>query len=54
LNEAICLTPFQAFFTKEVAKQIVIITARNSSDFENGLALENEVRIKKIQYLNKA
>ena len=53
LNEAICITPHQAFFSKEAMEQIAFITINNFSDFENGSALENESKIKK-QYLNTA
>jgi D-lactate dehydrogenase len=54
LNEAICVTLYQAFFTKKAVEQIAIISIKNFSDFENGLASENEAKIKKIQYLNTA
>ena len=41
----VLITPHQGFFTKEAMTQIAKITIKNFSDFENGLPLENEVKI---------
>jgi D-lactate dehydrogenase len=43
----VLITLHQAFFTKEAVKQIAITTIKNLTDFENGISLENEVRIEK-------
>jgi D-lactate dehydrogenase len=50
----VLIAPHQAIFTKEAVEQIALITIKNFSDFENGSALENEVKIKKLQYLKTA
>jgi D-lactate dehydrogenase len=39
----VLITSHQGFFTKEALEQIATVTLKNISDFENGLALENEV-----------
>ena len=41
----VLITPHQGFFTKEAMTQIAMTTIKNFSDFENGLPLENEVKI---------
>ena len=39
----VLITSHQGFFTKEALEQIATTTLKNISDFEDGLALENEV-----------
>lgn len=39
----VIITPHQGFFTHEAVEQITKITLKNFTDFEKGLALENEV-----------
>jgi D-lactate dehydrogenase len=39
----VLITPHLAFFTKEAVEQIALTTIKNISDFENGVALENEI-----------
>lgn len=46
----VIITPHQAFFTKEAVEQIAITTVKNLTDFENGIPLENEVKIEKIKH----
>ncbi|MEA5260457.1 2-hydroxyacid dehydrogenase [Arcicella aquatica] len=41
----VLITPHQGFFTKEAVEQIMKITLKNFTDFEQGLVLENEVVI---------
>ncbi len=41
----VLITPHQAFFTKEALTEIAITTLKNITDFENGLALENEIKL---------
>jgi D-lactate dehydrogenase len=41
----VLITPHQGFFTDEALTQIAIITMKNISDFEEGLSLENEVKL---------
>ncbi|MEO5889139.1 MAG: NAD(P)-dependent oxidoreductase, partial [Ferruginibacter sp.] len=41
----VLITPHQAFFTREAVEQIAITTIKNLTDFENGIPLENEVKI---------
>lgn len=41
----VLITPHQGFFTKEALDQIAITTLQNCTDFENGLPLNNEVKI---------
>ena len=41
----VLITPHQGFFTKEALDQIAIITLKNFTDFENGMPLENEVKL---------
>lgn len=41
----VLITPHQGFFTKEALDQIAIITLKNFTDFEEGLPLENEVKL---------
>jgi D-lactate dehydrogenase len=43
----VLITPHQGFFTQEALDQIAITTLKNFTDFENGLPLENEVKLKK-------
>lgn len=43
----VLITPHQGFFTKEALDQIAIITLKNFTDFENGIPLENEVKLQK-------
>ncbi|MEP7319773.1 MAG: 2-hydroxyacid dehydrogenase [Panacibacter sp.] len=50
----VLITPHQAFFTKEALEQIAIITIKNLTDFENGIQLENEVKVEKIKHLTIA
>jgi len=45
----VLITPHQAFFTKEAVEQIAITTIKNFTDFDNGISLENEVKIEKIK-----
>jgi D-lactate dehydrogenase len=40
----VLITPHQAFFTEEAISEITKITIKNFTDFENNLALENEVK----------
>ena len=40
----VLITAHQGFLTKEALEQIATITLKNSSDFENGVDLENEVK----------
>jgi D-lactate dehydrogenase len=40
----VLITAHQGFFTREALEQIALVTLKNISDFEKGLALENEVR----------
>ncbi len=40
----VLITAHQGFFTKEAMEQIATTTLKNLSDFEDGLALENEVK----------
>ena len=42
----VLITPHQGFFTKEALEQIAIITLQNFRDFENGVPLKNEIKIK--------
>ena len=39
----VLITPHLGFFTEEALEQIVKITLKNFTDFENGSPLENEV-----------
>ena len=48
----VLITSHQAFFTKEAVQQIAITRINNLTDFEKGIPLENEVKNKKIKYLN--
>ena len=41
----VLITSHQGFFTKEAMEQITTITLNNISDFENGIANNNEVKI---------
>ena len=41
----VLITPHQAFFTKEALAEIAIATLKNITDFENGLPLENEIKV---------
>jgi D-lactate dehydrogenase len=41
----VLITPHQGFFTKEALDQIAITTLKNFTDFEEGLPLENEVKL---------
>lgn len=41
----VLITPHQGFFTKEALDQIAITTLKNFTDFEEGLLLENEVKL---------
>ncbi|MES2520050.1 MAG: 2-hydroxyacid dehydrogenase [Bacteroidota bacterium] len=41
----VLITPHQGFFTKEALDQIAITTIKNFTDFEQGLPLENEVKL---------
>ena len=41
----VLITPHQGFFTKEALDQIAITTLKNFADFEEGLPLENEVKL---------
>lgn len=41
----VLITPHLGFFTKEAVEQIASITIKNFSDFEIGLASENEVKL---------
>ncbi|MFE3872743.1 2-hydroxyacid dehydrogenase [Flavobacterium sp. ZS1P70] len=41
----VLITPHQGFFTKEALNQIAITTLKNFTDFEEGLLLENEVKL---------
>lgn len=43
----VLITAHQGFFTKEALEQIVTITLKNITDFENGVETGNEVRIEK-------
>lgn len=43
----VLITPHQGFFTKEALDQIATTTLKNFTDFENGLPLDNEVKIEK-------
>jgi D-lactate dehydrogenase len=47
----VLITPHQAFFTKEAVEQIALTTIKNFTDFENGLPLENEVKVEKAIHL---
>jgi D-lactate dehydrogenase len=40
----VLITPHQGFFTEEAFTQIAITTMKNIADFENGIALINEVK----------
>ncbi len=40
----VLITPHQGFFTQEALDQIAQTTMKNFTDFENGVALENEVK----------
>jgi D-lactate dehydrogenase len=40
----VLITPHQGFFTEEALTQIAITTMKNIADFENGVALINEVK----------
>jgi D-lactate dehydrogenase len=40
----VLITPHQGFFTEDALTQIAIITMKNIADFENGIALINEVK----------
>ena len=40
----VLITGHQGFFTKEALEQIAQVTLQNLTDFENGAALENEVK----------
>ena len=42
----VLITSHQGFFTKEALDQIAMITLKNIGDFEKGLPLENEVKLK--------
>ncbi|MFV5695359.1 2-hydroxyacid dehydrogenase [Flavobacterium sp. LB3P122] len=41
----VLITPHQGFFTNEALNQIALTTLKNFTDFENGLPLENEVKL---------
>ncbi|MFV8376159.1 2-hydroxyacid dehydrogenase [Flavobacterium sp. LB1P71] len=41
----VLITPHQGFFTNEALDQIALTTLKNFTDFENGLPLENEVKL---------
>lgn len=41
----VLITPHQGFFTREALTQIATTTLQNLSDFENGLSLQNEIKI---------
>lgn len=43
----VLITPHQGFFTQEALDQIAITTLKNFTDFEKGLPLVNEVKLKK-------
>lgn len=43
----VLITPHQGFFTKEALDQIATTTLKNFTDFENGLHIDNEVKIEK-------
>ena len=40
----VLISPHQGFFTKEALDQIALTTLKNFTDFENGVASENEVK----------
>lgn len=42
----VLITPHQGFFTTEAVEQIAETTIRNFTDFENGLPLKNEIKVK--------
>lgn len=43
----VLITPHQGFFTQEALDEIATVTLKNFTDFEEGLALENEVKFNK-------
>ncbi|AEE53484.1 2-hydroxyacid dehydrogenase [Haliscomenobacter hydrossis] len=43
----VLITPHQGFFTQEALDEIATVTLKNFTDFEEGLALENEVKLGK-------
>lgn len=43
----VLITSHQGFFTKEALSQIAITTLKNLTDFEKGIQLENEVKIRR-------
>ncbi len=45
----VLITPHQGFFTNEALKQIAITTLKNLSNFENGIATENEVKLERVK-----
>ncbi len=45
----VLITPHQGFFTHEALSQIAITTMKNFTDFEKGVASENEVQFEKVK-----
>lgn len=43
----VLITPHEGFFTSEAVEQIALTTIQNFTDFENGVPLKNEVKLKK-------
>ncbi len=45
----VIITAHQGFFTKEALDQIATTTLKNFTDFENGIPMENEVKVEKVK-----